>query len=89
MPSPFQKPCRAFVSTHVALQDLDDGSDVHPDAVCFRAQMPGGLARIIHRPPEEAGFNFAIESKTKKAESDSPCAIATKVESAPLTHFVD
>lgn len=31
--------------------------------------------------------NGPIESKTKKAESDSPCAIATKVEYTPLTHF--
>jgi hypothetical protein len=47
------------------------------------------LCQIIHRPPEEAGFNLAVESKTKKAESDSPCAIATKVECPPLTNFVD
>jgi hypothetical protein len=71
------------------MHDPDEGSDVHPDAVCFQAQMPGGLARIIHRPPEEAGFHFAIESKTKKAESDSPCVIATKVECPPLTHLDD
>ncbi len=51
--------------------------------------MPGGLAPIIHRAPEDAGLNFAIESKTKKAECDSPCAIATKVECLPLTHFDD
>jgi hypothetical protein len=89
VPSPFQKPCRAFVSTHVALKDLDDASDVHPDAVCSQAQMPGGPARIIHRAPEEAGFNFAIEAKTKKAESNSPSAIVTKVDCPPLTHFDD
>jgi hypothetical protein len=45
--------------------------------------------QLIHSPPEEAGFKFAIESKTKKAESDSPSAIATKVECPPLTNFVD
>jgi hypothetical protein len=49
--------------------------------------MPGGRTRIIHRPPEEAGFHFAIESKTKEAESDSPCAVPTKVEYPPLTRF--
>ncbi len=45
-------------------------------------------ARVVTLPDHpqaarEAGFNFAIEPKTKKAESDSPCAIATKVESPP------
>jgi len=43
-----------------------DGTDVHPDAVCFQAQMPAGLARFIYWPHGDEGFNFAVESKTKK-----------------------
>ncbi len=51
-------------------------------------------ARVVTMPDHpqtarEGGFNFAMESKTKKAESDSPCAIASKVECPPLTHFDD
>jgi hypothetical protein len=46
---------------------LSDGSDVHPDAICFEAKMPAGTARMIYWPNEEAdGFNWAVESKTKK-----------------------
>src|SRR3954465_7430223 len=29
---------------------LSDGSDVHPDAVSFEAQMPAGTARMIYWP---------------------------------------
>ena len=47
---------------------LADGSEVHPDAIAFEAQMPAGLARMIYWPREdgEPGFLFAVESKTKK-----------------------
>lgn len=45
---------------------LADGADVHPQAVCFEAQMPAGLARFIYWPAEDEGFNFAVESKNKK-----------------------
>ena len=47
---------------------LADGSDVHPEAVAFEAQMPAGLAGMIYWPPEDGaeGFNFAVESRTKK-----------------------
>lgn len=45
---------------------LADGTDVHPEAVCFEAQMPAGLARMIYWPHEEEGFYWAVESKTKK-----------------------
>jgi hypothetical protein len=44
---------------------LADGSDVHPQAVAFEAQMPAGLARMIYWPAEEEGFYFAVESRTK------------------------
>ena len=45
---------------------LADGTDVHPEAICFEAQMPAGLARMIYWPVEEGGFKWAVESKTKK-----------------------
>lgn len=45
---------------------IADGTDVHPEAVCFEAQMPAGLARMVYWPDEEGGFNWAVESKTKK-----------------------
>jgi hypothetical protein len=45
---------------------IADGTDVHPEAICFEAQMPAGLARMIYWPHEETGFNWAVESKTKK-----------------------
>ena len=47
---------------------LADGSDVHPEAIAFEAQMPAGLARMLYWPREDgaAGFLFAVESKTKK-----------------------
>jgi hypothetical protein len=47
---------------------LADGSDVHPEAIAFEAQMPAGLARMLYWPREEgvAGFQFAVESRTKK-----------------------
>ena len=45
---------------------LADGTDVHPEAVAFEAQMPAGLARMIYWPVEEGeGFYFAVESRTK------------------------
>lgn len=43
-----------------------DGSDVHPLAVAFIAQMPAGKARMIHWPDETGeGWYFAVESQTK------------------------
>ena len=47
---------------------LADGSDIHDQAIAFEAQMPAGLARMIYWPLDtgEAGFHFAVESKTKK-----------------------
>jgi len=45
---------------------LADGTDVHPDAVCFEAQMPAGLARSVYWPDPVAGYRWAVESKTKK-----------------------
>jgi len=45
---------------------IADGTDIHPEAICFEAQMPAGLARMIYWPNNEGGFNWAVESKTKK-----------------------
>ena len=45
---------------------IADGTDVHPEAICFEAEMPAGIARMIYWPNAEGGFNWAVESKTKK-----------------------
>jgi hypothetical protein len=45
---------------------IADGTDVHPGAICFKAEMPAGLARMIYWPDDEGGFHWAVESKTKK-----------------------
>ncbi len=45
---------------------IADGTDVHPEAICFEAQMPAGLARMIYWTDEENGFYWAVESKNKK-----------------------
>ncbi len=45
---------------------ISDGTDIHPEAICFEAQMPAGLARMIYWPNPEGGFNWAVESKNTK-----------------------
>lgn len=45
---------------------IANGTDIHAEAICFEAQMPAGLARMIYWPNPESGFNWAVESKTKK-----------------------
>lgn len=45
---------------------LSDGSDIHAEAICFEAQMPAGIARMIYWPSDEEGFNWAVKSKNKK-----------------------
>ncbi len=45
---------------------IADGTDIHAEAICFEAQMPAGLARMIYWPNPDGGFNWAVESKTKK-----------------------
>lgn len=44
---------------------LADGTDVHPEAICFEAEMKGGLARMIYWPNPEGGFNWAVEAQGK------------------------
>ena len=43
-----------------------DGSDIHPQAIAFEADMPAGTARFVYGPAEDEGFYFAVESRTKK-----------------------
>jgi hypothetical protein len=45
---------------------LADGTDVHPEAIAFEAEMPAGIARMIYWPGENETVNWAVESKTKK-----------------------
>lgn len=43
-----------------------DVTDIHPLAVGFEAQMPGGLARMAYWPDEVSGIHWVVESKTQK-----------------------
>lgn len=45
---------------------LADGTDIHPEAIAFEAQMPAGLARMTYWPSDDGSVNWAVESKTKK-----------------------
>lgn len=45
---------------------LATAEDIHPEAICFEAQMPGGYARQVYWPDEHEGFHWVVESKTKK-----------------------
>jgi hypothetical protein len=45
---------------------LADGADVHPQAVCFEAQMDAGLARQVFWPDETEGMLWAVEARNKK-----------------------
>lgn len=45
---------------------LADGTDIHPEAIAFEAQMPAGIARMTYWPSEDGSINWAVESKTKK-----------------------
>ena len=46
--------------------ELADGTDVHPEAIAFEAQMPAGLARMIYWPDPDGGFHWAVEARNKK-----------------------
>jgi hypothetical protein len=39
---------------------------VHPQAVCFEAQMDMGLARQVFWPDEKEGMLWAVEARNKK-----------------------
>lgn len=45
---------------------LADGSDVHPQAVCFEARMDAGLARQVFWPDPVSGMRWAVEARNKK-----------------------
>jgi hypothetical protein len=45
---------------------VSDAADIHPGAICFEAEMPAGIARMIYWPDEKEGFHWAVESKNKK-----------------------
>lgn len=45
---------------------LASAPDIHKEAVCFEAQVPAGVARQVYWPHEQGGFNWAVESKSKK-----------------------
>lgn len=45
---------------------LSQASDVHPQCVCFEADMPADRARMLYWPHEADGFWFAVEALNKK-----------------------
>ncbi len=45
---------------------LTEAKDVHPDAVCFEAQMDAGLARQVFWPDEVSGLRWAVEARNRK-----------------------
>ena len=45
---------------------MTSATDVHPEAIAFEAKMPAGIARMIYWPNEDGGFQWAVESKSKK-----------------------
>ncbi len=45
---------------------ISEAGDVHSEAICFEATMPGGIARMIYWPSENGAFCWAVESKVKK-----------------------
>ncbi len=49
---------------------LAEAPDVHPQAVCFEAQMDMGLARQVFWPDEKDGMRWRVEARTKKGWSN-------------------
>ena len=45
---------------------LTDGTDLHPEAIAFEAEMPAGTARMVYWPEAEGGMSWVVEAKTKK-----------------------
>ncbi len=45
---------------------LDDGTDIHAEALCFSAHMDAGFARQIYWPNTDGSWSWAVESQTKK-----------------------
>lgn len=44
---------------------LSAAPDIHPEALCFEADMDAGRARQVYWP-EADGFGWAVESRTKR-----------------------
>ncbi|MBU2603362.1 MAG: hypothetical protein KKA32_14585 [Actinobacteria bacterium] len=45
---------------------LADVTDLHPKAIGFEAEMPGGRGRMAYWPHEREGFVWVVESASKK-----------------------
>ena len=45
---------------------LSEAADIHPQAVCFEAQMDMGLARQVFWPADSGGMHWVVEAKLKK-----------------------
>lgn len=48
---------------------LSEAGDIHPQSVCFEAQMDAGLARQVFWPAESGGIRWIVEARTKKGWS--------------------
>jgi hypothetical protein len=48
---------------------LSIASDIHPQSVCFEAQMDAGVARQVFWPADSGGMHWIVESRTKKGWS--------------------
>jgi hypothetical protein len=48
---------------------LADGSDIHPQAVCFESHMETRIARQVFWPADSGGMHWVVEAKTKKGWS--------------------
>lgn len=45
---------------------ISNADDIHPNAICFEANMPAGIARMIFWPESDGSYYWAVESKSKK-----------------------
>lgn len=43
-----------------------DAADIHPEALCFAAQMDAGFARQTYWPGADGAMHWCVESRTKK-----------------------
>jgi hypothetical protein len=48
---------------------LSTAPDVHPQAVCFEAEMGHGTARQVFWPADSGGMHWVVEARTKKGWS--------------------
>jgi len=83
MPPPFQKPCRAFASTHVALQDPDHDSGVHPDAVCFQGRYRAGSRATFTGRPRRPVSNWRSSRRPRRLRAIRPSPSPPKSNAHP------